>query len=38
VATYHPAAILRGPTPMRAAEMRADLVKHLALAKQLAEE
>ncbi|QEL17113.1 UdgX family uracil-DNA binding protein [Limnoglobus roseus] len=36
IATYHPAAVLRAPTPERAAEMRADLIRHLAVARGLA--
>lgn len=35
LATYHPAAILRAATPARAAEMKADMVRHLATAQSL---
>lgn len=36
VPTYHPAAVLRHPDPERAEAMRADLVRHLVLARRLA--
>jgi DNA polymerase len=36
VPTYHPSAILRHPDPERAEAMRADLVRHLTLARRLA--